>query len=98
MVGGRARACPAHAAAHERRRGTRTARGYGAEHDAERRKWQPFIDAGGVLCVRCGREIVPGTRWSPDHTDDRTAYLGPAHEACNLRAAGRSVKHRGNDR
>lgn len=94
----RVRYCPQHAAKHERGRGTRQARGYGTAHEAERAKWEPIIAISTVHCVRCGRPIVPGTPWSPDHTDDRTGYLGPAHVRCNLRAAGRAVRNRGNDR
>lgn len=94
----RERACAEHASRYERARGTRQARGYGAEHDAERTRWAPIVASGTAHCVRCGGVIVPGSRWSPDHDDDRTRYLGPAHERCNLRAGGRAVKHRGNDR
>lgn len=97
-VPARGRYCPTHASRHERTRGTRTQRGYGREHEAERAKWGPIIATGTVHCVRCGELIEPGAKWHPDHTDDRTGYLGPAHARCNLRAAGRAVRYRGNDR
>jgi hypothetical protein len=39
-----------------------------------------------VSCSRCGEPIDPREPWHLDHTEDRTAYLGPAHRDCNLRA------------
>jgi hypothetical protein len=92
------RYCTEHASRHERVRGTRQQRGYGREHDRERERWAPIVASGTARCVRCGETIVPGTPWSPDHTDDRSGYLGPAHRLCNLRAAGRAVRWRGNAR
>lgn len=76
--------------------GSTTARGYGWTHQAERRRWEPVVDSGSALCVRCGRPIIPGTRWHLDHTEDKLGYLGPAHARCNLSAAGKrgnEVKH-----
>jgi hypothetical protein len=70
-----------------------TARGYGARHQAERRKWEPLVQAGVCTCVRCGFPIPPGTRWHLDHADDGIHYRGPAHARCNLIAAAR----RGNE-
>ena len=96
MLRGRRRYCDEHAAEYERTRGTRQERGYGAAHDAERRKWAPLVATGTVRCVRCGKFIAPDAQWSPDHSDDRARYLGPAHRRCNLIAGGRAVKHRGN--
>jgi hypothetical protein len=61
-------------------------RGYGLEHQRERRAWEPKVQRGEVACSRCGRLIVPGEPWHLDHTDDRAGYLGPAHRDCNLRA------------
>ena len=97
-IGVRDRYCPEHASRYERTRGTRQQRGYGREHDAERAKWAPIVATGTARCVRCGTPIAPDARWSPDHTDDRAGYQGPAHERCNLSAGGRAVKHRGNAR
>jgi hypothetical protein len=70
-----------------------TARGYGATHQADRKRWAPLVEAGMVACVRCGFAIFHGQRWHLDHADDGTRYLGPAHAKRNLRAAGK----RGNE-
>jgi hypothetical protein len=86
-TGGR---CPPCAAQHERARGTRQQRGYTNQHDRARKAWAATItQQGGVLCARCGRPINPGDPWDLDHTDDRTAYLGPSHPECNAAAGGR---------
>jgi hypothetical protein len=70
------------------RRTTRQ-RGYGADHQRERRRWQAVIDAGHGHCWRCHKPIPPGTRtWDLGHDDhDRTRYRGPECRPCN-RAAG----------
>jgi hypothetical protein len=60
---------------------------YGHSHRRLRSKWRRAIAAGGVLCVRCGLEIVPGMPFDLDHNDDRKTYLGAAHQGCN-RSAG----------
>jgi hypothetical protein len=66
-----------------------TARGYGARHQAERKRWDALVQAGIVTCARCGFLIEPGTRgWHLDHAEDRLGWLGPSHASCNLRAAG----------
>jgi hypothetical protein len=67
--------------------GSTTARGYGARHQAERKRWAPLVQAGLVVCVRCGLLIEPGSRWALDHDDDKVHYLGPAHFGCNAKAA-----------
>jgi hypothetical protein len=83
--------CPAHKAQHERARGTRQQRGYTPEHDRARKAWAAKItQQGGIPCARCGQPINPGDPWDLDHTDDRTAYLGPSHPACNAAAGGRA--------
>jgi hypothetical protein len=64
-----------------------TSRGYGSRHQAERRKWEPIVQTGTVPCVRCGYLIASGSRWHLDHADDHVHYRGPAHQACNLKAA-----------
>ena len=75
----------------DRARGTKTERGYGAEHDAERARIQALFDAGlTILCARCSKPIKAGQRWSPDHNADRTGYIGASHERCNLSAAGKA--------
>jgi hypothetical protein len=76
-----------------RSKGSTTQRGYGARHQAERKRWDLLVQTGTVHCVRCGHLIVPGTRWHLDHEDDGLHYRGPAHARCNLRAAAK----RGNE-
>lgn len=71
-----------------RRRRTTTERGYGAAHQAERERWRPHVEAGRVVCWRCGQIIAPGQPWDLGHDDrDRARYRGPEHPRCN-RAAG----------
>jgi hypothetical protein len=65
--------------------GTRL-RGYGYHHQMVRKSWTKAVEAGSVLCARCGHLIKPGTPWDLDHADDdptRTKYLGPSHAKCN---------------
>lgn len=64
------------------------ARGYDAKHQAERKRWEPKVDAGLVDCARCSGRIEPGRPWDLGHTDDRTAWTGPEHATCNRRAGG----------
>jgi hypothetical protein len=85
------RRCTAHQAEAERARGTRQQRGYGAQHDVERRAWMPRVLAGDVLCSRCGLLILPTEPWQLDHTDDRASYRGPSHPLCNAAAGGRAA-------
>ena len=68
-------------------RGT-SERGYGPEHQRERARWQPIVDAGQAMChaARClkpTRHIQPGEPWDLGHTPDRTAWTGPEHMRCN---------------
>jgi hypothetical protein len=68
--------------------GGTTARGYGAAHQALRRRLAPDVTAGNVACWRCGQPIQPGQPWDLGHDDaDRSQYRGPEHRAHN-RAAG----------
>jgi hypothetical protein len=61
-------------------------RGYGAEHQALREKLRPSVEAGAVVCWRCGYPIHPTTPWDLGHDDhDRTIYRGPEHMRCNRR-------------
>ena len=67
-----------------------TARGYGAEHQAMRRLWEPKIATGRVNCARCGKPIGPGEQWDLGHSDDRSRWIGPEHSLCNRSAGGRN--------
>lgn len=66
-----------------------SSRGYGAAHQALRKKWKPQVEAGLVDCARCGTRIQPGQPWDLGHTDDRSAYSGPECRTCNRSAGGR---------
>jgi hypothetical protein len=82
--------CPDCRALADRARGTTTDRGYGWAHQQTRDQWQPVVDRGDATCSRCHTRIQPGEAWALDHDDeDRTRYLGPAHELCNAIAGGR---------
>lgn len=70
--------------------GSATERGYGVEHRAARREWAAELERLGSLpCARCGQVIYHVDAWDLGHTDDRTAYLGPEHQACNRADGGR---------
>lgn len=59
-------------------------RGYGRAHQELRKTWALKVDAGGVLCARCGDPIEPGSDWDLGHVDgDRSRYSGPEHSSCN---------------
>jgi hypothetical protein len=68
---------------------------YGAAHQAERKRWEPVVAAGRAWCCEtvcvntAGRWIPPGTGWHLAHNTAGTAYLGPAHAACNEADGGR---------
>lgn len=86
-----ARRCPAHARQVEQARGSRHQRGYGSQHQQERKRWERTVQLGQVDCARCGQRIRLGQEWHLDHTDDRTGYLGPSHAGCNASAGGRAA-------
>jgi hypothetical protein len=76
--------CQGHTKAKDKARGTRQQRGYDLAHDHLRARWARKVATGQVSCARCHKRISPLEPWHLDHTDDRTAYLGPSHEACNV--------------
>lgn len=84
------RYCPTHAREYEGRRGTPTARGYGAEHRAIRRQWQQRIDNGErITCATCP-VVITGTAWQLGHDHARgVGYLGPQCVRCNTSEGGR---------
>lgn len=78
---------------------TTVERGYGREHNQQRRKYQRQLDAGQqFVCARVALDdcthpddlITAGTRWDLGHTEDRSAWTGPEHVDCNRRAGGRN--------
>ncbi|KZE90634.1 hypothetical protein AVP41_00153 [Microbacterium sp. TNHR37B] len=85
--------CTTNQRAKERARGTRQQRGYNGNHDRLRAEWAPIVAAGTVRCANptCGRPIRPGQAWDLGHTEDRTAYRGPEHAACNRSEGGRAT-------
>ena len=88
-TGSRAGRCTACSRIHDRERGSREERGYGAAHQATRVVYQARMDAGEVLtCWRCLLPIVGA--WHLGHDDDRTITRGPEHARCNLSAAGKA--------
>ena len=91
-TGSRAGRCPACSRIHDRARGSREERGYGAAHQATRAACQARMDAGEVLaCWRCGEPVTAADEWHLGHDDhDRTITRGPEHASCNLSAAGRA--------
>lgn len=83
--------CPQHQSAHDKRRGTTTQRGYGAQHKALRNHYAHILTTTALPCARCGEPIQPGEPFDLGHTDDRNDYLGPEHATCNRRAGGKSA-------
>lgn len=80
--------CTVDLAIREAARGSSSARGYGSAHRRHRASARPAVEAGHVICWRCGEPIVPGEAWHLGH-DETGAERGPEHASrCNLRAAG----------
>lgn len=88
--------CTTHVPSNRNRPAT-AARGYGAEHQAERERWLPLVMAGRVTCRRgeaCrfypDNLIHRGQPWQLGHPDEECpAPRAPEHRACNLSAPGR---------
>lgn len=69
------------------RRGSTAERGYGHAHRRLRAYLiETFED--GTPCARCGDPMSEDDPKDLDHTDDRTAYLGLSHAACNRARSG----------
>jgi putative intracellular protease/amidase len=59
---------------------------YGRPHRKLRERVAQAVEAGGMVCARCGRPILPGSAWDLGH-DDQGRWHGAEHRRCN-RAAG----------
>jgi hypothetical protein len=83
--------CTQHEREHDRARGTKTQRGYGADYQRQRRAWALKIKAGGVTCWRCGQAMHPDAPFDLGHDDDdRSIIRGPECPTCNRSAAGKA--------
>ncbi|MCW2496413.1 MAG: hypothetical protein JWQ77_2337 [Jatrophihabitans sp.] len=69
--------CDTHRREYDKRRGTTTERGYGAEHRATRDALLP--SAYGTACRYCGNRMWPHEHLALDHTEDRSSYRGIVH-------------------
>ncbi len=96
--------CPTCRATRERardqHRGSSTARGYDADHQAERAAWTPLVSTGNVscrrapygLCVAPHPLIQPGEPWHLGHPDQQCpAPKAPEHARCNSTAPHRKI-------
>lgn len=83
--------CLEHRRQRERARGTRQQRGYDAEHDKLRARYQSYMDAGfAYRCWRCGQPIDPAN-WTLGHCDiDRSKHHGPECPPCDYATTGRT--------
>jgi hypothetical protein len=72
------------------RGGNTTQRGYGADHQGERKRYAKLQAAGVTLtCRRCGGAIHPGQAWDLGHHDhDRTLPARPEHRHRTLHCVG----------
>lgn len=80
-------------------RASTTARGYGADHQAQREAWRPTVEAGQahcteIICLNTSRWIQPGTPWDLAHDRTTGGYLGPAHRKCNRSEGARWKQHK----
>jgi hypothetical protein len=70
---------------------TAAARGYDLRFVRLKEWWRPRVEAGTVICWRCGELIAVGAEWDLGHDDhDRSIIRGPEHQACNRSAAAKA--------
>jgi hypothetical protein len=87
--------CPEHERARSRARGTTTQRGYDANHQRLRRKWQRLLNnawglgQAGLACWRCKQPILWDQPWDLGHYDNSRITAGPEHRTCNRATATR---------
>jgi hypothetical protein len=74
--------------------GARLAQRYGWKHQKLRAGWARVVRSGRAVCVRCGRPILPGSKWDLGHVDGggHDEYAGPEHRRCNRATAGRRAR------
>ena len=62
---------------------------------ALRARLRRLVDAGGVVCVRCGELIEPGSPFDVGHDDLAPDVVrGPEHRKCNRATSGRRKDRR----
>lgn len=78
------------------------ARGYGRAHQAERARWQAWLNAGNIIPCACTRPtcskhsgpcdviITATSTWDLGHGTDRSTYNGPECVPCNRSAGGKN--------
>jgi len=85
VFGGKAGYCKEH------QRPSPSKRGYGKEHQQRRRTIATSIAAGQIVrCWRC--DTILTSDFHLDHSDDRSAYRGPACVSCNTSLAGKKSR------
>jgi hypothetical protein len=66
---------------------------YDADHRKLRKRWEPVVARGIVVCGGpngCGRLILKGEPWDLGHLDGIPGeYVGPQHARCNRRTRKR---------
>lgn len=57
---------------------------YGYKHRQMRARWKRQVEAGVVLCARCGLPIEATDSWDLGHSDLVPGeHSGPEHRRCN---------------
>ena len=53
-----------------------------------------YLTCAQPVCTRRSRTIHPGDDWAAGHNDAGTAYIGPVHRDCNIKAAAVAARSR----